>query len=813
METSHIAWAALLSTIIGFNTPTALAKDEGLTEGRLDAFDPGGKPLGACPLKHTEVTVDVAGFVARVTVNQQFHNPFADKIEAVYAFPLSQDAAVDRMTMTVGDRVIQGEIKERGEARAIYEAAKAAGNVASLLDQERPNIFTQSVANIEPGEKVVISISYSETLDWEDALYQFDFPLVVGPRYIPGGGSAPAAMTPGRPTPQVPDADRITPPVVPEGARAGHDVTITVNLDAGLPIRHLESLEHQVSIDYLTDDKTRAVVKLKDQAVIPNKDFVLEYQTAGEKIADTLLAHTDDRGKFFTLVLQPPKRVRRELVVPKELVFVIDKSGSMRGFPIDTAKEAMRLSIEGLHENDTFNLMTFAGGVGFCFPKPVKNSEENRRKAQEYLASLRGSGGTEMMSAIHACLAGQDDPERVRVVCFMTDGYVGNDMAIIDAVRQNAGTARVFSFGIGKSVNRFLLDGIARAGRGSVHYILNAQQAAGAAERFYERVRTPVLTDVALDFGDLDVEEVYPKRIPDLFSSTPVVVKGRYKEGRSGTLTLRGTTGEGPFERKIDVTLPGDEPKDDVLASLWARAKVEHLMDRDLAGIQSGKPDPAMEEEILGLGLRYQLLTQYTSFVAVEHVRITEGGQARTVTVPVEMPEGVSHEGVFGVRGQALGQASFYGMPSLGKSAGGMGGGAVAGMRLSRAVRRAVAPQPMLNKNPTARGEAVDRMAAALAESPESKLAPELKGLAEEVAEKGADGNLTVGKIEVKAGRVEIRVRLSALSDDALAKLKALGFKELARAKSVKLVIGTIDVGKLEALVKLDVVRRVDPSL
>ncbi|NQT13056.1 MAG: trypsin, partial [Planctomycetes bacterium] len=287
MKVAHIAWIALLTTIIGFNTPAALAKDEGLTEGRLDAFDPGGKPLGACPLKHTEVTVDVAGLVARVTVNQQFHNPFADKIEAVYAFPLSQDAAVDRMTMTVGDRVIKGEIKERGEARAIYEAAKAAGNVASLLDQERPNIFTQSVANIEPGEKVVISISYSETLDWEDALYQFDFPLVVGPRYIPGGGSSPAPMTPGRQTPQVPDADRITPPVVPEGARAGHDVSITVNLDAGLPIRHLESLEHQVSIEYLGDHKTRAVVKLKDRAVIPNKDFVLEYQTAGEKIADT----------------------------------------------------------------------------------------------------------------------------------------------------------------------------------------------------------------------------------------------------------------------------------------------------------------------------------------------------------------------------------------------------------------------------------------------------------------------------------------------------------------------------------------------
>ncbi|MFH1924696.1 MAG: VIT domain-containing protein, partial [Planctomycetota bacterium] len=213
MKTARLLWIVLLAMGFGMAASAAWAKDEGLTEGRLDAFDGKGKALGSCPLEHTEVTVDVAGFVARVTVRQAFSNPFEDKIEAVYAFPLSQDAAVDRMTMTVGDRVIKGEIKERGEARAIYESAKAAGKVASLLDQERPNIFTQSVANIEPGEKVDITISYSETLDWEDGMYHFDFPMVVGPRYIPGGGSAPAPLTPGQPTPQVPDADRITPPV------------------------------------------------------------------------------------------------------------------------------------------------------------------------------------------------------------------------------------------------------------------------------------------------------------------------------------------------------------------------------------------------------------------------------------------------------------------------------------------------------------------------------------------------------------------------------------------------------------------------
>jgi len=805
MIASHAAQIALIAAIAGMLGPPVWAKTGGLTEGRLDAFDRQGKALGSCPLKHTDVTADVAGFVARVTVRQQFHNPFAEKIEAIYAFPLSQDAAVDRMTMKVGDRVIQGEIKERGEARRIYEAAKAEGKVAGLLDQERPNIFTQSVANIEPGEQVDITISYSETLDWEAGLYHFDFPMVVGPRYIPGGGSAPAPMTPGRPTPQVPDADRITPPVTPEGTRAGHDISITVNLDAGLPIRHLESRQHEVTVEHPDADKRRAVVKLKDRATIPNKDFVLVYQTASDRIEDTVLAHTDERGKFFTLVLQPPKRVRRELIVPKELVFVIDKSGSMRGFPIETAKEAMRLCIEGLHENDTFNLMTFCGGVGFCFEKPVPNTDENRRRALDYLASLEGSGGTEMMKAIHACLAGQDDPERLRVVSFMTDGYVGGDMAIVDAVRQNAGTARVFSFGIGKSVNRFLLDGIARAGRGEVHYILNPQQAAGAGERFYERVRTPVLTDVEIDFGDLPVEvdEVYPSGIPDLFSSTPVVIKGRYTRGARGTLTLRGTTGEGPFEREIDVKLPGEQPEDDVLASLWARAKVEHLMDRDLAGMQRGKPDPAIKEEILGLGLRYQLLTQYTSFVAVEHLRITEGDASRTVAVPVEMPEGVSYEGVFGpAAGQMPALMSFGFARPLRRGVG-------QGLRLradafgARARPAAEAAPKEEDTSPFADREA----------SPEAKLAPELRGLAEKVAKDGTDGNLSVGEIEVKKGRVEVRVLLAQLSDDVLAKLEALGFKELARAKAVNMLIGTIPVDRLEALAKLDAVRRVEPSL
>ena len=812
---SCLAQTSLLATMVTWGlSPSADAKSVPTpNEGRLQAFGQQGISLGDCPLKHTDVQVDIAGFIARVTVKQQFHNPYKDKIEAVYTFPLSQDAAVDRMTMTIGDRVIQGEIKERGEARKIYDAAKAAGKIASLLDQERPNIFTQSVANIEPGAQVDITISYSETLDWIDGMFHFDFPMVVGPRYVPGSPAGPDGLGFAPPTDQVPDADRVTPQVAPEGTRAGHDISVAVRLDAGLPIRNLDSKQHAIDVEYANSEKSRAVVKLKQAATIPNKDFVLEYQTSSDQIEDTVLVHTDQRGKFFALVLQPPKRVRKESVVPKELIFVIDKSGSMTGFPIETAKRAMALCIDGLHENDTFNLMTFEGGVGFCFPRPVPNTGQNRQRAQQYLASLRGSGGTEMMKAIHACLADQNDPERVRVVCFMTDGYVGNDMAIIDAVRQNAGTARVFAFGIGRAVNRFLLDGIARAGRGEVHYILSPEQAEGAAERFYERVRMPVLTDIQLDFGRLAVQDVYPKGIPDLFSAKPVVVKGRYKEGGQGTIVLRGKTGTGSFERKIAVRLPDQQPKDDVLASLWARAKVDDLMGQDLAGIQRGNPNPAIKEEILGLGLRYQLLTQFTSFVAVEHKRITKDGKLVTVPVPVDMPEGVSHEGVFGPAGAARFGPAAPMRRALGSSAGGYGGGSDMGGlgKAKGAMPRGAGKGGRATQEPARYDKAQEAAKPSSSAAARAKLAPELRDLPRKLAAAGTS-TLRVGKLSIENGQVKVRVKLSDLSEQVLAELKKLGFQELSRSEAEQQVVGTIHVSRLEALALLEKVQRIEPA-
>jgi Ca-activated chloride channel family protein len=651
MKTIHTASTALAALACGFllmgapASPGKGRKPVQESSGALLSIDPDGNIKGSCPLRHTDVQAEISGYVARVTVTQDFENLLGERIEAVYTFPLPANAAVDDMTIHAGERVIKGKIKERGEARAIYDAARNAGHMAALLDQERPNIFTQSIANIKPGEKVKVVIRYVENVKFDDGVYEFSFPMVVGPRYIPGqaigkqgGGWAPD-------TNQVPDASRITPPVTPQGTRAGHDISLAVKLDAGVPIQFLRSLTHDT--DITRPDSEHAVVKLRNAATLPNKDFVLQYDVTGAKMTDGVLAHQDSRGGFFTLVLQPPDKPLSSEITPKEIVFVLDTSGSMMGFPIEKAKEAMKLALDGLHPKDTFNLITFSGDTHVLFPEPVPATPENLRRAQSFLASRAGSGGTEMMKAIRAALDPTDSREHIRIVVFMTDGYVGNDFEIIGEVQKHP-NARVFSFGIGNSVNRFLLDKMAEAGRGEVEYVGLNDDGSAAAKRLHERIRTPLLTDIDIDWQGLPVSEVYPKRIPDLFSAKPVVLNGRYSKAVKGAITLRGKMGGKPFSRQVSVDLSGPQKEHEVLATLWARRKVDDLMGQDWVGMQRGNPAADVKQQVTQLGLEYRLMTQFTSFVAVEERVTTEGGAPKRIEVPVEMPEGVSYKGVFG---------------------------------------------------------------------------------------------------------------------------------------------------------------------
>src|SRR6266542_2112412 len=615
------------------------------TQGSLQVLDASGRPKALCPLKHTDVRAEISGFLSRVNVTQEFENPFKEKIEAVYVFPLPANAAVDDMTMVVGGRTVRGKILRREEAQAVYDAAKSGGQVASLLHQERPNIFTQSVANILPGERIKITISYVETLKYEAGSYEFSFPMVVGPRYMPGAATGRQGSGVSPDTTQVHDASRISPKLVAEGMRSGHDISLDIMLDAGVPIDVIKGKSQEVELERLSAHS--AHVRLKSSSMIPNKDFILTYNVAGKSIQDALLAHRSEKGGYFTLILQPPERITVADVMPKELVFVLDTSGSMSGFPIEKAKETMKLALDGLYPADTFNLITFAGDTRILFPTPVRATPANLKKAQDFLSATSGNGGTEMMKAIKAALDASDSQDHVRIVCFMTDGYVGNDMEIISEVQKHP-NARVFAFGIGSSVNRFLLDKMAEQGRGEVEYVALNDDGSAAARRFHQRVRNPLLTDISIDWKGLPVADVYPQRIPDLFGAKPLILTGRYTAAGSGTIHLKGKMSGRDFEREIAIDFPTMESQHDVLAPLWARTRIEELMGQDYLGAQRGSMRPELKETVTNLGLEYRLMTQFTSFVAVEEMIVTDGGIPRRVDVPVEVPEGVSRTGVFG---------------------------------------------------------------------------------------------------------------------------------------------------------------------
>lgn len=611
---SLIHWVALL-VIVTAAVSASTKKAEAQRSGSFRVIDVDGKPTLECPLKHTAVKAEVSGFISRVTVTQHFENPFADKIEAVYTFPLPEMAAVDDLTMQIGDRTIKGKIMRREDASAVYAAAKQLGKVASLLDQERSNIFTQQVANILPGQQIRVTISYVETLKYEDGSYEWSFPMVVAPRYNTG------------------DDSRISPPRVPEGMRAGHDVSLEIKLDAGVPIIAVNSTSHEIDVQQINEK--HAVVKLRDQATIPNQDFLLTFGVAGDTIKDAVLAHHSDRGGFFTLILQPPQRVHAEDVMPKEIVFVLDTSGSMQGSPLDTAKKTMDLALGTLYPHDTFNLITFSGDTEVLFPEPVPATQENLRKAKKFLSSRESYGGTEMMKAIKAALDPSDSQYHVRLACFMTDGQVGNDQEILAEVQKHR-NARVFAMGFGASPNRALLDKMTQYGRGDVNYVSQEGSSSTAAQRFNDRIRNPLLTDLSIEWSDLSITEVFPKRLPDLFGARPLVISGRYKNGGKGTIRLKGKTAGQDFVREIPVELPEVENDHEALGTLWARHKIDDLASAEIAVLGNQTLQEEKQKEIAELGLTFKLMTQYTSFVAVDEVIFTGGEEPRRVDVPVQ---------------------------------------------------------------------------------------------------------------------------------------------------------------------------------
>jgi Ca-activated chloride channel family protein len=609
----RLAVVCLFSAMFGLSV---FAQSEKQTAGSLRMVGPDGAPVGMVPLKSTAVRAEVAGLFTRVTVTQTFQNPFDRTIEATYNFPLPNDAAVDDMRIVIGSRVVRGVVMEKKTAQAAYEKAKGEGKVTALLEQQRPNLFTQLVANITPGAEIEVMISYVETLNYADDTYEFTFPMTIGERYIPS-------------TMNFNDAEKIA---TESRDDPGHRISIEMVIEAGVPIQGVASNTHEIEVDRHTASKF--VVRLKNDGEIPNRDFRLSYKTAGTKIEDAIVAHKSGDSGFFTLILQPPDRVMPGDTMPKEIVFVMDTSGSMSGFPIDKAKEAMNLTLDHLNPSDTFNLITFAGETDILFDRPVPATSQNLKAARKMLNDSSSGGGTEMMKAIRAALAPSGSQSHVRIVCFMTDGQVGNDNEILAEIKKYS-NARVFAFGIGGGVNRHLLDEMSREGRGEAQYVGMNDDGSAAAKQFFERIRNPLMTDINVGFSGVPVTQTYPNRMPDLFDAKPVVVVGRYEQSGRATITLSGRMQGQPFTRDIEIDLPGSAPENDSLRSIWARRRVAELSSEML---KAEKKDE-LAAEILELGLKFRLMTDYTSFVAVDEQPVTDGSPAEKVTVPNASPD------------------------------------------------------------------------------------------------------------------------------------------------------------------------------
>ncbi|OCR01205.1 trypsin [Oscillatoriales cyanobacterium USR001] len=615
-------------------------------------------------LKHTAVKAKIAGNISRVEVSQQFENPFTEPLEAVYVFPLPDEAAVDDMEIKIGDRVIKSDIKRREEAQEIYDRAKQQGRTAGLLEQERDNIFTQSLANIKPGEKIEVTIRYTDSLKFQGGDYEFVFPMVVGPRYIPGtpipnpSNSNPSNSNPsnsGVKTDRVPDGDRINPPLLPQNTRSGHDINVSVEIDAGLPISNIRSTSHKIQT---VTSGNIVSVQLGKSDTIPNKDLILRYRVAGDNTQATVLTQSDKRGGHFALYLIPALQYKTNQIVPKDVVFLMDTSGSQQGEPLVKSKELMRRFIKGLNSQDTFTIIDFANTAKALSSLPLANTEENRQKALNYIEQLQANGGTELLNGIQAVMNfPAADSGRLRSVVLITDGYIGNENEVISQVQRSLKPGnRLYSFGVGSSVNRFLLNRLADVGRGTSVVVRQDEPTQEIVEKFFVNMNNPVLTNIELTWeGGGEKPEIYPLAAPDLFANQPLVLFGRKGDRSNGQLRIRGNIAGGKrYEKIIPVNFNstvGTRQRESnlpvitdfgnpAIAQLWGRFRIKELMSQMFGG-----DTKSVVESVTDTALNYRLLSQYTAFIAVsEEVRVEPDGTRRRVQVPVELPEGVSYD-------------------------------------------------------------------------------------------------------------------------------------------------------------------------
>jgi Ca-activated chloride channel family protein len=596
------------------------------------------------PLKSTHAEVHISGVIADVTVTQVYKNEGKKPIEAIYVFPASTKAAVYGMKMTIGERTITANIREREQARHEYNQARLDGKSASLLEQHRPNVFQMNVANILPSDVIKVQLKYTELLIPTDKVYEFAYPTVVGPRYVDQqSDEAGYAET------------WTSNPYLHQGEPPTYIFNMSVHIAAGLPIKDITCSSHKTRIDY--KGSSFATINLdptENQG--GNRDFVLKYRLAGDKIKTGLLLYEGENEKFFLLMMQPPQKVIKSQIPPREYIFIVDVSGSMHGFPLDISKKLLKDLISNLRPTDRFNVLLFAGGSQLMAEQSLPATAQNITRAINTIEQQRGGGGTQLLPALQKALSISKTEGFSRSIVIATDGYVSVEAEVFDMMRKNLGDANMFAFGIGSSVNRHLIEGMSRIGMGEPFVITKPDQALTTAKIFRKLIESPVLTGIKADFGKFEAYDVEPPSIPDVLADRPVIVFGKWSGSPLGTISLQGYTGKHRFLKKIDVSKTKVLESNSALRYLWARHRIALLADYN----RLNKQDERIKE-VINLGLTYNLLTAYTSFVAVDTQIRVQDGQAVTVKQPLPLPQGVSDYAVGGNMALAGKAFSFQG--------------------------------------------------------------------------------------------------------------------------------------------------------
>ena len=574
------------------------------------------------PLKSTKSNVQIVGTIAQVQLTQTYQNLGKEPIEATYVFPMSTNAALHNMQLTVGNRITKAKILKKEKAEKVYKKAIKEGKRAAKLDQHRPNVFQMKVANIMPNETVTIDIFYTEMITVINKEYQFVFPGVVGPRYT--GESTEKETV-------------FNLPYTNKSINARYDYDIEVHINAGMMIQNIASKTHKINVHY--PDANSAEIELSAENENPsNRDFVLKYSLRSNKINSGLLLFEGDKENYFSLLIEPKLKTLKSEVPTREYLFVVDVSGSMMGYPIEVSKSLLRNLLSDLGENDRFNILLFSADNTIFKEKSVQATQENLSEALQFLTGTFNNygHGTRLLKALKAGYQlPRNNPNSARNVVVITDGFINVEKNVFQFIENNLNKVNVFTFGIGNGINRYLIDGMARVSNSLSFVATNKNEAFNVAKEFKNYISTPLLTQIQINTNDFEIYDVEPKTIPDVFADRPILIYGKYKGKPTGSLHISGYQGNGKFNQTIRVQNGKLSTQNEALKYLWARKKIERLIDykRNFGS--------DIKQQVIDLGLRYNLATEFTSFVAVDYEVVNKKERLKQRKQPLPLPKNV----------------------------------------------------------------------------------------------------------------------------------------------------------------------------